>query len=117
MTDYQNGYIYCSALPETRSLDQELTTSKSSVHQLTDTVDSPESALLRKDDLDRLAEWMLGLPAPLRAVAEAVVREETQASVAKRLGLSEAAVSKRMKRLLELGRETLPELRQSCLLH
>ncbi len=117
MTDYQHDYIYCSALPDTRSLDRALTDPKSSVHKLRDTSDDPEAALLVKLDLDRIAAWMATLPPDLRDVAEAALREETQAALAKRLGLTEAAISKRMKRLIKLGGRSLSDLRRSPLLH
>lgn len=117
MTDYQHDYIYCSALPDTRSLDQALADPASPAHRLKETADDPETALIRKRDLNRIAAWMASLPASLREVAEAALRDETQAAVAKRLGLTEAAISKRMKKLLKMGRHGLGDLRASPLLH
>jgi len=117
VTDCQHDYIYCSPLFDVQSLDESLSHRRSPAHRLRDTLDDPETALVKARDKVRLSRWIGTLPHALKVVAQAVMTGETQASLARRLGLTEAAISKRMKRLALFGRTDLADLRASPLLH
>jgi DNA-directed RNA polymerase specialized sigma24 family protein len=117
MTGPYHDYIFCSSLLPVQSLDAELKDRQSPLHRYRDPAESPLDALLKKRDRLRLSAWVEGLPAPLAAVARGLMRGETQASLALRLGISEPAVTKRLKRLIRLGQRQLADLRRSPILN
>lgn len=116
MAGYCDDYIYCSPLLPVRSLDAVLADRRSPFWHYRDPGDSPERALGKKLDLQRLYGWLGRLPPDLAQVAAGLMRGETQAHLARQLGISEAAVSKRVQRLGKLGRVHLRGLHKSWLL-
>jgi DNA-binding NarL/FixJ family response regulator len=78
--------------------------------------DNPEQALLKKIDVDRFTAWVRGLPRELAEVGTALLNGDSQAAIARRLKLSEAAITKRVRRLCDIGRDELDDLRRSPLL-
>jgi DNA-directed RNA polymerase specialized sigma24 family protein len=113
---FDRDFIYCSPLLPVESLDRELGNRLSPLHRYADPDDSPELALIKKLDCERLHLWAVQLPADLAAVAPAILRGETQAAIARRLGISEPAVTKRLARLVRSGSRQLGDLRHSPLL-
>lgn len=117
MADYQQGYAYCSPFLPVASLDAHLALPDSPVYNLVDSDYDPEMALHRAQDYRTLTNWVNALPPTLRRTVTALLRDESQATIARREGVSEAAISKRLAKLRELGRCDLASLRQSPLLH
>jgi hypothetical protein len=109
-------YIYCSPLLPVLSLDAVLATGNSPVHLYTDTADPADIALIKRFHANRLRAWVRELPADLAVIAGGILCGETQASLARLLGLSEVAISKRVARLARKGRVQLADLRRSPLL-
>src|SRR4051794_32399740 len=93
---FYRDFIYCSPLLPIESLDRELCDRQSPLYGVADPSDSPELLLLKEIDRRRLGEWVRELPAPLSAVAHAVLRGETQAGMSRALGISEPAIKKRL---------------------
>lgn len=117
MADYQQGYAYCSPFLSVLSLDAHLAWPESPVFDIPDTEDDPETALARDQDLTFLNAWIGSRPPGQRRLAEALMRGETQVEVARREGVTEAAISKRMKALVQAGGRDLERLRRSVLMH
>lgn len=116
MASYTRDYIYCSSLLPVASLEAVLAERGSPFRHYADQVDSPEEALTKKRDLQRFHSWLRRLPPDLFQVALGLMRGDTQAMLARQLRISEAAISKRVGRILELGRRQLLDLRHSSLL-
>lgn len=117
MADYQQGYAYCSPFLTVQSLDQHLAWADSPVLNIIDTEPDPEAALLRSRDLAVIEKWIAKMPPGRQRLAKALMRGETQAEVARDEGVSEAAISKRMKALVAQGVRDLGDLRHSVLLN
>jgi hypothetical protein len=117
LADYQQGYAYCSPFLSVRSLDAHLAWPDSPVFDIATTEEDPHAALERAQDLAFLNRWVRSRPAGQRQLAEALMRGESQVEVARREGVTEAAISKRMKALIKAGGCDLARLRRSILLH
>jgi DNA-directed RNA polymerase specialized sigma24 family protein len=76
----------------------------------------PEQTLLKKLDLARFTAWVRGLPRDLAEVGLALLDGDSQATIARRLKLSEAAITKRVRRLCAIGIVDLADLRGSLIL-
>jgi DNA-directed RNA polymerase specialized sigma24 family protein len=113
---FERDYIYCSPLLPVQSLECELTDRRSNLYSIADCGDPADVALIKKLDRRRLRRWVGQLPAPLQVVAWGILRGETQAALARALGISEPAVKKRLDRISELARRQLRDLRRSPLL-
>lgn len=111
MSTHPNS-IYCSGLFEPEPLSRRTAASES----LWDPGDNPEQALIKRQESSILADWAEGLGGASRDVARALLAGETQATFARRAGISEAAVSKRVARLARQGRRDLPMLRRAALM-
>ena len=117
MADYHRDFIFCSSLLPVQSLDAVLAVPGNAVAAYRDPAESPEMALIRKRDRERLERWLMRLDAPLARVAQLLMLGENQASIARKLELSEAAISKRIKRIRDLGGRELADLADSPLLN
>jgi DNA-directed RNA polymerase specialized sigma24 family protein len=117
LADYQQGYAYCSPFLDVQSLDQHLAWAESPVLDIVDPEPDPETALLRSQDLAVIDRWIARLPPGRQRLAIALMRGETQAEVARDEGVTEAAISKRMKALVAQGLRDLGDLRHSVLLN
>lgn len=104
--------IYCSGLFQPDSLSARADAAEA----LADFADNPEQALIKRQESWILTNWAEGLGAASREVARAILAGETQASLARRLGVSEAAITKRLARVTRKGREDLRMLRRAALL-
>lgn len=116
MAGFDRDLIYCSPLLPVASLDAELANRKSPLFQYRDPADSPEEAMIKARDYDRLHRWARDLPPDLSLVARGMLRGETQASIARSIGISEPAVVKRLARIGAAGKRQLRDLRASPLL-
>ena len=108
--------IYCSGLLPVLSIEAIERERGKPLPDRSDPADNPETKLLLKRDLSRLTNWVRGLPRDLADVAGALLAGDSQAAIARRLMLSEAAITKRMKRIAKIGRIDLADLRWSPLL-
>lgn len=108
--------IYCSGLLPVLSIEAIEKERGKPLPAQVDPGDSPEQALMRKIDLDRFTNWVIGLPRELAEVGLALLNGDSQAAIARRLKLSEAAITKRVRRLCAIGRDELGDLRRSPLL-
>lgn len=116
MTGQYPDYIYCSSLLPVLSLEAAMASASFPAHRYVDPADPADIALIKRLDAGRLRAWAHALPADLAVIALGILRGETQASLARLLGLSDAAISKRMARLTRKGRIQLGKLRRSPLL-
>jgi DNA-binding NarL/FixJ family response regulator len=117
VTYYNHDFIYCSSLLPVQSLDAALSDPESGTRHMRDPADSPEDNLIKFRDRDRLHGWLAGLPPRLAETARLLMAGETQASIARRLRLTEAAISKRIAKIRVRGNAELADLRNSPLLH
>lgn len=117
MTDYHRDFIFCSPFLSVQSLDAVLALPDNLVRHYRDPADSPLDALIKKRDGERLHAWLLRLAPPLAAVARLLMAGETQASIARHLKLTEAAISKRVNRIRELGAREIFDLADTPLLN
>lgn len=113
---YWDDFAYINPLLES-SFDVGVAEPSSPLHRITDGEDDPETALIKAQDHAQLSRWVEGLPPDLKIAAGAALTGETQASMARRLNLTEAAISKRMSRLRARGLKDLKSLRRSPILH
>lgn len=116
MADYQKDYIYCSPWQSVRSLDEQMERPESSVFSLVDTEDDPETALIRAEDSAVLDDWVGDLKPRDRDLLNGVFDGDLQSDIARRQGVTEPAVSKRLKKLRARGVVDLAPLRRSILL-
>lgn len=115
MTDYPD-YIYCSPFLPVQSLDALLSNPDAKLGEFRDPAESPEDALIKKRDVDRLHHWLTRLHPRLAVVAKLLMAGQTQAAIARKLHLTEAAISKRIARIRQQGLSDLFDLRESPLL-
>ena len=108
--------IYCSGLLPVLSIEAIERERGKPLPARADPGDDPERALIKKNDLTRFTIWVRGLPRDLAEVAIALLNGDSQAAIARRLKLSEAAITRRMRRLCAIGRVELGDLRRSPLL-
>ena len=109
--------IYCSGLLPVLSIEAIEAQRGTPLPDRIDPGDSPELMLIKKIDLERLAVWVRGLPRDLREVVAPLLDGDNQATIAKRLKVSEPAITKRMRRIVARGRVDLAEMRRSPLLN
>jgi DNA-directed RNA polymerase specialized sigma24 family protein len=115
LADYHRDFVYCSpylAVVSIEGLPPEM--QAVALGAVDD--DDPETALIRDQDSSALNRWVDGLPEPLLAVAQGLLNGETKAAIARRLGISEPAITKRMKRIGASASLHLGGLRRSPLL-
>jgi len=117
MALYAHDYIYCSPFLPVQSLDALLSDPDSNLRDYPDPGESPEESLSRKLDHDRLHSWLENLPPPLAAVAKLLMQGMNQAAIARHLGVSEPAISKRIGQMREIGFRRLRNLRYSIILN
>lgn len=108
--------IYCSGLLPVLSIEAIEKERGKPLPARADPADNPERALQKKVDADRIDAWVRDLPPDLAEVGIALLNDDNQATIARRLKVSEAAISKRVKRLLAKGRIDLSGLRRSAIL-
>lgn len=109
--------IYCSGLLPVLSVEAIEAERGAPLPDMIDPADDPEMALIKKQDEARFHAWAKDLPPGLREVAEGKLEEdETNAEMARRLGVSGAAMTKRMRRIGAIGRDELDDLKDSPLL-
>jgi DNA-binding NarL/FixJ family response regulator len=108
--------IYCSGLLPVLSLEAIEQARGKPLPDRADPSDDPEIMLVKKRDRERFISWVHGLPRPLGEVAMALVDGDSQAAIAKRLKLSEPAITKRVRRILAIGYVELGDLRRSPIL-
>ena len=116
MTGMHSDYVYCSSLLPVQSLDAYLASAEGAKREFRDPGDSPEDALIKKRDGERLHLWLNRLHPRLAAVAKLLMAGETQAAIARHLHLTEAAISKRIKNIRAIARVELADLGGSPLL-
>lgn len=108
--------IYCSGLLPVLSIEAIEKERGKALPARADPGDNPEQALLKKIDVDRFTAWVRGLPRDLAEVGIALLNGDSQAAIARRLKLSEAAITKRMRRIGVIGRAQIADLRRSQIL-
>lgn len=108
--------IYCSGLLPVLSIEAIESQRGTPLPDRVDPGDNPELKLIRKIDVERLGDWARSLPRDLAEVVAALLNGENQALIAKRLKLSEPAITKRMRRVVARGRVDLVDLRRSPIL-
>lgn len=108
--------IYCSGLLPVLSVEAIEKARGKPLPDRADPSDDPEMMLVKKRDRERFIAWIRWLPQPLGEVAMALVNGDNQATIARRLKLSEPAITKRVRRILVVGRTELSDLRGSPIL-
>lgn len=108
--------IYCSGLLPVLSIEAIEAQRGKPLPDRTDPADNPESNLIKKRDAERFAAWVRELPRELSDVATGVLNGDSQAAIARRLHVSEPAITKRMRRIAVIGRDELGDLRASPML-
>lgn len=117
MTLYTHDYIYCSPFFPVQSLDALLEDPESGIDDYPDPGETPEERVSSNLDHDRLHRWLGDLPVPLAAVAKLLMEGMNQAAIARQLRVSEAAISKRISLMREIGVRRLKMLRNSIILN
>ena len=117
MTDYHRDFIYCSGLLPVQSLDAVLAVADNKVRHYRDPADLPDLALIKKRDGERLHAWLARLAPHLAEVARLLMAGLTQSEIARRLKLTEAAISKRVNRIREAGAREIFDLADTPLLN
>jgi len=103
VTDYHRDFIYCSGLLPVQSLDAVLAVADNKVRHYRDPADLADVALIKKRDCERFHAWLARLSPHLAEVAGLLMAGFTQSEIARRLKLTEAAISKRVSRIREAG--------------
>lgn len=117
MTDYYPDFIYCSGLLPVQSLDAVLAIAGNKVRHYRDPGDLPDVALIKKGDGERFHAWLAGLAPQLAEVAGLLMAGLTQSEIARRLKLTEAAISKRVNRIRVAGLREISDLADTPLLN
>jgi hypothetical protein len=112
----QADSIYCSGLLPVLSIEAIEAEGGAPLAGFVDPGDDPETALIRKQEDERLHDWVDDLPAGLAEVANGLLDDEAKVSIAKRLNVSGAAITKRVRRIAAIGRDEIGDLRGTPLM-